>query len=405
MTRIALIAVLLAGCATVPTATHVPLPVAELQRVVNGTTLAGRIPDAVLAAGYNGGGGYQGQSTLLAGLNVNPLTVTTNTLTLSAGLLCFNGTCTAKCQFTGGNLTCNGMTIIQGDSGQLIESLGTGAAGAYYASAGAFRTDLTTAPQFICGGASSCGFQGVTGQTTQLDCGGGTCTAQLGVTNATTTTVGRSGQTTNLNGNVAIGSNFTSNLSTSSASGNQFACSGAATCNLQSASGQTAAVDIGGGTATASIGATNATTTTVGRSGQTTNINGSAAFGTREFLADKVSSGISAGTLLATGTNYSGFKVPQAWTITDTSMNVTTASTATAANTVITYTDGTNTCTATFACNTVTNTTGAKAGVIANGAGTGCVYAANALITFSVTTQGCATAATVNSITTWGKPQ
>jgi hypothetical protein len=126
---------------------------------------------------------------------------------------------------------------------------------------------------------------------------------------------------------------------------------------------------------------------------------------TREFVLDKVSSGIGAGTLLATGTNYSGYKLPQAWTVTHVSLNVTTASTATVANTVLTITDGTNTCTATFACNTVTNTTGVKDVAVANGAGAGCVYAAASLVTISVTTQGCATAATVNSITTWGKPQ
>lgn len=126
---------------------------------------------------------------------------------------------------------------------------------------------------------------------------------------------------------------------------------------------------------------------------------------TREFVVDKVSSGIGAGSLLAAGTNYSGWKLPQAWTATHVSINVTTASTATVANTVFTITDGTNTCTATYACNTVTNTAGVKDVATANGAGTGCVYAASALVTISVTTQGCATAATVNSITTWGKPQ
>lgn len=70
-------------------------------------------------------------------------------------------------------------------------------------------------------------------------------------------------------------------LHTSAAtSGNQFACTGAGTCNIQSASGQTAALDCGGGTCTASICATNATTCEAGRSGQTMNINGNVTFGT-----------------------------------------------------------------------------------------------------------------------------
>lgn len=126
---------------------------------------------------------------------------------------------------------------------------------------------------------------------------------------------------------------------------------------------------------------------------------------TREFLVDKVSSGIGAGNLLTAGVNYSGFKMAQAWTLTHLSINVTTASSATAANTVLTSTDGTNTCTFTFACNTVTNTTGVKDVAGVNGAGTGCVYAAAASVTWSVTTQGCATAVTTNAMGLWGKPQ
>lgn len=112
-----------------------------------------------------------------------------------------------------------------------------------------------------------------------------------------------------------------------------------------------------------------------------------------------------AGTLLATGTVYGGHVVNKPFTVTDVTMYVGTASTATVANTVFTITDGTNTCTATFACNTSTNTTGAKTAATANGAGTGCVYAASAALSFSVTTQGCATAATVKNIDVVGKWQ
>lgn len=225
------------------------------------------------------------------------------------------------------------------------------------------------------------------------------------------------GSTTKLNGRSGFGIDFqvagstkasmdtNGNFSSTSASAPQFACSGAGACELRStSSGQTTRADCTG-TCTVAIGDGTATTVLIGRSGQTSTINGSAAFGTREFAVDKVSSGISAGTLLATGTNYSGFKLPQAWTLTHLSINVTTASAATVANTVITTTDGTNTCTFTFACNTDSNTTGVKDKAGVNGAGTGCVYAAGALVTLSVTTQGCATAITTNSITTWGKPQ
>ncbi len=40
-----------------------------------------------------------------------------------------------------------------------------------------------------------------------------------------------------------------------------------------------------------------------------------------------------------------------------------------------------------------------------NGAGTGCVYAADAVMTLAVTTQGCATAAIVKNVDVLGKFQ
>jgi hypothetical protein len=109
--------------------------------------------------------------------------------------------------------------------------------------------------------------------------------------------------------------------------------------------------------------------------------------------------------LLATGTTYGGHTVNKAFTVTDVTLYVSVGSSVTAANQVFTITDGTNTCTATFACNTVTNTTGAKTVAVANGSGTGCVYAASAALSFSLTTQGCGTAATVKNVDIVGKWQ
>lgn len=76
--------------------------------------------------------------------------------------------------------------------------------------------------------------------------------------------------------------------------------------------------------------------------------------------------------------------------VTSGSLWVVTGSGGGAANTVITLTDGTNTCTLTVAC-TASQTTGVKPATVANGAGTGCMYAAGASITASVTTAGCTT--------------
>lgn len=112
---------------------------------------------------------------------------------------------------------------------------------------------------------------------------------------------------------------------------------------------------------------------------------------------------------LLTAITMGGARVSQAYTVTGLTKYVSVASTATAANTVWTVSDGTNTCTITFPCNTTgvggTQDTGTKFVAAANGAGTGCVYAANANLTLAVTTQGCATAATVKNATVLGKWQ
>lgn len=96
-------------------------------------------------------------------------------------------------------------------------------------------------------------------------------------------------------------------------------------------------------------------------------------------------------------------------TVTGVTLYVATQALATAANTVFTITDGTNTCTATFTCDGTGiasfQGTGSKRVTTANGAGTGCVYAASAALVISVTTQGCATAAVVNNVNVLGKPQ
>lgn len=62
----------------------------------------------------------------------------------------------------------------------------------------------TSGNQFACTGAGSCMLASAPGQNLSLDTGGGTATVVVGGTNATTTTIGRLGQTTNLNGNATF---------------------------------------------------------------------------------------------------------------------------------------------------------------------------------------------------------
>ncbi len=100
---------------------------------------------------------------------------------------------------------------------------------------------------------------------------------------------------------------------------------------------------------------------------------------------------------------------PQAFTVTGISPFVATQAVTTAATLIFTITDGTNTCTGTFTCDGTgiasLQGTGPKRVTTANGAGTGCVYAASSALTLSVTTQGCGTAPIVNNITVVGKWQ
>jgi hypothetical protein len=117
------------------------------------------------------------------------------------------------------------------------------------------------------------------------------------------------------------------------------------------------------------------------------------------------------GSCPATGTGCIGHKLPaQAFTVTGVTAYASIASGGGAANTVLTITDGTNTCTATIPCNSAPPAGTSAAGLVrvstANGAGTGCVYAASAGLTFSVTTAGCTTTQpTLKNIDVVGKWQ
>jgi len=105
---------------------------------------------------------------------------------------------------------------------------------------------------------------------------------------------------------------------------------------------------------------------------------------------------LATGSCPATGTGCIASILPaQAFTFTAITAEASVASGGGAANTVITCTDATNTCTFTIPCNSAPPNGTSSAGPIrisaANGAGTGCVYAASASLTCSVTTAGCTT--------------
>lgn len=102
---------------------------------------------------------------------------------------------------------------------------------------------------------------------------------------------------------------------------------------------------------------------------------------------------------MASSTKTGGFVTGPATTLTRATVNVTSAGGGGAGNTTITVTDGTNTCTFTFLC-TVTNATGAFSIAAVNGSGTGCVYAAGAALSASVTTGSCTTTQpTISNVT------
>ncbi len=156
-------------------------------------------------------------------------------------------------------------------------------------------------------------------------------------------------------------------------------------------------------------------------------INNVASSGTIAFKIGSVDAlKVTNGLKIVSGTEYVAFSVspnallaatalggaivgPQAFTVTGISPFVATQAVTTAATLIFTITDGTNTCTGTFTCDGTgiasLQGTGPKRVTTANGAGTGCVYAASAALTLSVSTQGCGTAPIVNNITVVGKWQ
>lgn len=102
---------------------------------------------------------------------------------------------------------------------------------------------------------------------------------------------------------------------------------------------------------------------------------------------------------------YGGGTLPaRAHTITDISWNVRTAGAIGSTNNTFQISDGTNTCNCTMACN---QTSGSKIASCANGAGTGCVYAASAALTYSFSALGdCVQPMDVlGNMTVWGKWQ
>ncbi len=156
-------------------------------------------------------------------------------------------------------------------------------------------------------------------------------------------------------------------------------------------------------------------------------VNNIAASGTIAFKINSVDAlKITNASTIVSGTEYVSFSVapnallaattlggaiigPQAFTVTGISPFVATQAVTTAATLVFTISDGTNTCTGTFTCDGTgiasLQGTGPKRVTTANGAGTGCVYAASAALTLSVSTQGCGTAPIVNNINVVGKWQ
>lgn len=83
---------------------------------------------------------------------------------------------------------------------------------------------------------------------------------------------------------------------------------------------------------------------------------------------------------------YGGAALPaRAFTVTDIGYSVRAAGTGGSTNNTFRVSDGTNTCLCTFACSI---TTGSKIAACANGAGTGCVFAASAALTYGFSAVG-----------------
>ncbi len=87
-----------------------------------------------------------------------------------------------------------------------------------------------------------------------------------------------------------------------------------------------------------------------------------------------------------TAVTYGGGGLPaRAFTVVSIRHRVRTAGSGGSTNAVFQISDGTNTCTCSYACNA---TQGSKIITCANGAGTGCAYAASASLTYSYTSVG-----------------
>lgn len=102
---------------------------------------------------------------------------------------------------------------------------------------------------------------------------------------------------------------------------------------------------------------------------------------------------------------YGGGTLPaRALTVTNVSWNVRTAGSGGSTNNTFQISDGTNTCNCTMACN---QSTGSKIASCSNGAGTGCVYAASAALTYAFSALGDCTVPmdVLGNMTVWGKWQ
>lgn len=95
--------------------------------------VAGIVTAAPSVTGGCGSCVQKAGDTMLGGLT---------TPNIDAGIISF--TSTAAMMFSAGNVTAHGFTFIQGDANQVIESFGTTATGAFYASAGGYRTDVAS---------------------------------------------------------------------------------------------------------------------------------------------------------------------------------------------------------------------------------------------------------------------
>jgi hypothetical protein len=172
-------------------------------------------------------------------------------------------------------------------------------------------------------------------------------------------------------------------------------------------------LNVTGASTLASVGVTGAATvgTTLGVTGKLTATTWIASASSHTLTTWWLNAAAATGACPVTGTGCVGHVLPaQAFTVTGITGYASVASGGGAANTVITVTDGTNTCTVTIPCNSAPPDGTSTAGLVrvsgVAGVGTGCVYAASAAITASITTAGCtATQPTFKNLDLVGKWQ